>query len=95
MKQGFDIREPQAQTKLNDGSFIPPMVPFWFNKNKDFDTLCQSFIPVLRDAGKNQLKAIYSDDDNNGGINYWETVDGHMARILLCDQLTQLFSWYK
>jgi len=85
---GFDTQDSEAKIKLNDGSFVSTMIPFWFNKNKDFDALCQPFIPVLRDAGKNQLKYIHKDDDNDG-IDYWETIEGQMSRILLCDQFSR------
>lgn len=46
--------------------------------NKDYDQLCESFSEVIRAAGKGELLG-----------EEWDYVDGRMARILLCDQLSR------
>lgn len=66
---------------LTSGSFVKEMQPLWFSGGPDFDKLCQKFSPVVRDAGKGIL---VTDDENN-----WDDVDGKLAQLILCDQLSR------
>ena len=54
------------------------MFPFWYGGAKQYDELCQNFQDVIRTAGKGEL-----------GGDWQTTVDGKMAQLLLCDQLSR------
>ena len=77
---GIDFGSPQsADTALKSGAFLVEMTPLWFSGHEDYDKLCQkSFCSLVREAGTKQLKG------------EWEsTVNGKLAQLILCDQLSR------
>eukprot|EP00978_Attheya_sp_CCMP212_P012648 scaffold31649_cov53-Attheya_sp.AAC.3 len=72
---------PTAPAVLRDTSTVIKMQPFWFGSSKEYDMLCQPFTNCIRAAGENALS---TDDDI-----LWESVDGKIARVILCDQLSR------
>lgn len=80
---GIDFESPSAPTKLQEGAFLleeGDMTKFWFAGGPEYDKLCQAFKPVLQDGiGKKSLPK-----------DPWDvTVDGQMAQLVLCDQLSR------
>jgi uncharacterized protein (DUF924 family) len=76
---GVDYRDNAGQYKeeLRDGrSIIERMNPIWFGGGPEVDKQCQSFAEVIRQAGTKQL-------------DWNDSVDGLMAQVLLCDQLSR------
>lgn len=57
------------------------MFPFWYGGGKEYDELCRSFKNVIQAAGKGELEEIEEE--------WHKTVDGKMAQLLLCDQLSR------
>ena len=80
-EKGFDIQSDDAKAILENGSFINKMQPFWFGGHPDYDDLCQIFTPVVRDAGRGALQTENDCD--------WESVDGKLSQLILCDQLSR------
>ena len=79
---GIDFKSPlaaEAEAELKSGAFLVQMTPLWFSGNEDYDALCQkSFSSLVREAGTKQLKG------------EWEsTVNGKLAQLILCDQLSR------
>ena len=73
------FQEPGHVQEMQSGKFMDAMFPFWYAGAPEYDQLCQSFQDVVRKAGKGELKE-----------SQWEsTVDGKMAQIVLCDQLSR------
>ena len=75
------MKSQSAKDILRNGSYIQPMVSFWFRGHADYDELCKKFSPVVREAGN---KALQSNDEAN-----WESIDGKVSQLLLCDQLSR------
>ena len=77
---GLDLDEEDSKRQLKDSSILSKMTPFWFSSHADYDALCRNFNDVVREAGSGG-ELIQSKE--------WETVDGKVARIILCDQLAR------
>ena len=76
---GIDCLLNEAPALLRDGASIEgEMTNFWYAGHPEYDGLCQNFSGTIRMAGRNELKG-----------EEWATVDGRMARIILCDQLSR------
>lgn len=78
---GIDMQnanEESVKKVLQSGSFLNDMAKFWFAGGKDYDALCQRFSDVVRDAGQKNLN----------GAN-WNSVQGKLSQLILCDQLTR------
>jgi uncharacterized protein (DUF924 family) len=79
--KGIDYQDPSAPEKLREGSFLHEMSPFWMRYNEEYDDLCQAFAPLVRDAGQHRLPV---DEEHK-----WQSqIDGKMAQLILCDQLS-------
>mmetsp|Transcript_22213 Transcript_22213/g.32439 ORF Transcript_22213/g.32439 Transcript_22213/m.32439 type:complete len:242 (+) Transcript_22213:29-754(+) len=78
---GFDVQSPDAGKMLKDGSYVKTMEPFWFSGNTDFDKLCRTFTPLVREAGDKSLKTREDAD--------WESVHGKISQLILLDQLSR------
>jgi Uncharacterized protein conserved in bacteria len=67
------------------------MQPFWFVGNEHFDTLCHSFSNVVRDAGKRELLSKRQDlEAPTDGVSCgWDSVNGKLSQLILCDQLAR------
>jgi uncharacterized protein (DUF924 family) len=57
------------------------MTPFWYAGSKEYDALCQNFQEAIRAIGERKFHG----EDENWNAN----LDGKMAQILLCDQLSR------
>jgi uncharacterized protein (DUF924 family) len=68
-----------ARAQLSSGEYLRRMTPFWFAGHDDYDTLCSnSFRSLVREAGKKEL------------VGEWmSTVNGQVAQMVLCDQLSR------
>jgi len=77
---GLDLDEEDSKKQLKDSSILDKMTPFWFGSHPDYDLLCRNFNDIVREAG-------------TGGemiqTKEWDSVDGKIARIILCDQLSR------
>ena len=68
-----------ARAQLSSGEFLRRMAPFWFAGHDDYDRLCvNSFRSLVREAGKKELEG-----------DWTSTVNGQMAQLVLCDQLSR------
>lgn len=87
---GIDMISEGSKEVLKTGSFITDMEPFWFVGNQQFDTLCNSFSSVVRDAGKKELISNrHRETPLNDGVSCWDSVNGKVSRLILCDQLAR------
>jgi uncharacterized protein (DUF924 family) len=76
---GVDCHGTDGQNKLREGSCIQPMASLWYLGGPEYDKLCAPFAPVVREAGRGELVG-----------DEWEgTVDGVVAQLVLCDQLSR------
>jgi uncharacterized protein (DUF924 family) len=82
---GIDCAASNAPEMLHSfkGKHEIDMMPFWFGGHPDYDELCRTFVYPIRAAGKKEFLSSNTDADE------WGTIDGRMARILLCDQLSR------
>lgn len=76
---GKDSTLPASRLEFRDGGFMTEMSPYWFGANPEYDKLCQNFSPIVRKAGQGLLD---SEEE-------WQTMDGKVSRIILCDQLAR------
>jgi uncharacterized protein (DUF924 family) len=75
--QGVDYENPGDS--LKEGDYIRDMETFWYGGHAEYDKLCQPFAAVIRDCGEKRLPD-----------RPWNTcVDGKMAQLILCDQLSR------
>jgi uncharacterized protein (DUF924 family) len=79
---GVDYRDVTlSDPVLRSGTFLYDMTPFWFGGHVDYDALCQkSFQELVREAGTRKL--LQEEEWNS-------TVDGMVAQLILCDQLSR------
>ena len=76
---GVDCHGTDGQKELREGSCIQPMSSLWYVGGPEYDKLCAPFAPVIREAGQGELVG-----------DEWETtVDGIVAQLVLCDQLSR------
>jgi len=75
---GFDTQCSITSSRLNDSSLMSEMSNFWFLGHFTYDKLCRNFSTVIHEAGRNQLLS-----------TEWDSVDGKIARIILCDQMAR------
>lgn len=78
---GINTQCITTRLRLNDCNLIVEMSNFWFLSHSSYDELCRKFSSVIRDAGNKQLLSTEEEK--------WDTVDGKIARIILCDQLAR------
>ena len=57
------------------------MFPFWYGGGEPYDELCEEFQDVIRAVGQSDLR--------NNEAEWQKSVDGKMAQLLLCDQLSR------
>ena len=75
---GVDYSNPtEVDEKMRQGKSLFQMQDLWYKGGPDYDALCQPFGDTVRAAGKGEL------DGWNG------SVDGVVARMILCDQLAR------
>lgn len=73
----YDDSDGKYKEELRNGqNLINKMSNLWFGGGPEYNKLCQSFVPVIRKAGTKQLDWI-------------DSVDSLMAKIVLCDQLSR------
>jgi uncharacterized protein (DUF924 family) len=74
--------QTQVESHIHQGQCFDIMKGLWFGGGPEYDELCKPFGDVVRAAGKKELPR-----------DPWATtVDGKMAQLLLCDQISrQLF----
>jgi len=76
---GVDYQDPTTPSILRKGDCVNKMASFWYSSHKDYDKLCRSFSPVIREAGKSELVE-----------DVWNaSIDGKMAQLILTDQLSR------
>jgi uncharacterized protein (DUF924 family) len=72
-------RAAAAADELQRGAYLMKMSPFWFAGHDDYDKLCvNSFQSLVREAGKKELTG-----------DWISTVNGQVAQLILCDQLSR------
>ena len=75
----FDLGD-EARTCMRNGVPLNEMMPIWYGASEEYDKLCQSFIPVVRDAGTRKLSVDSAWNDS---------IDGKVSQMLLCDQFAR------
>lgn len=76
---GESLEKNNAIQELRDGSCIGPMSSLWYGGGPEYDELCSPFGSLVRQAGRGELV-----DEP------WQsTVDGVIAQLVLCDQLSR------
>mmetsp|Transcript_5160 Transcript_5160/g.9813 ORF Transcript_5160/g.9813 Transcript_5160/m.9813 type:complete len:250 (+) Transcript_5160:145-894(+) len=86
---GMDMLSEESRAVVKTGSYISDMEPFWFVGNEHFDKLCTSFSSVVRDAGKREFTSNRQQDAPADDDNCWDSVNGKLAQLILCDQLAR------
>ena len=69
---------PESKVELVDGGFLTEMQSYWFLGGTDYDKLCQNFAPVIRQVKEGELVT-----------DEWQTIDGKLSQLILCDQLSR------
>mmetsp|Transcript_19859 Transcript_19859/g.29518 ORF Transcript_19859/g.29518 Transcript_19859/m.29518 type:complete len:247 (-) Transcript_19859:210-950(-) len=65
--------------ELKDATRVRDINPLWFVGGSEYDELCMPFTEIIRKAGTHELK----------DVKEWNTTDGKMAQVILCDQLAR------
>lgn len=77
---GVDYRDPLAVNRnMRTGQAVLDMRAFWFFDTGSLDELSRPFGDVVRAAGREELR----------GAGWNGSVDGNMAQLVLCDQLSR------
>ena len=66
---------------MKSGEKMEEMFPFWYGGGEPYDELCEEFQDVIRAVGQGDL--------GNNEAEWQKSVDGKMAQLLLCDQLSR------
>ena len=83
--QGVDYHENNHVQEMKQGTCVESMIPFWYAGGDAYDALCKEhFSNVIRSVGKGDFGREEAEENN-----WQKTVDGHMAQILLFDQLSR------
>ena len=69
---------PESKLELADGGFMSEMQNYWFFGGPEYDKLCQNFAPAIRKVKEGELVT-----------DEWQTVDGKLSQLILCDQLSR------
>mmetsp|Transcript_21806 Transcript_21806/g.60623 ORF Transcript_21806/g.60623 Transcript_21806/m.60623 type:complete len:298 (-) Transcript_21806:3235-4128(-) len=84
---GVDYADPEdIHDKLTLGKALPEMSAFWFAGGPDYDVSCQAFQEMTRQAGQYKL---LSTSNPEVPSDWFATVDGLTAQLILCDQLSR------
>jgi uncharacterized protein (DUF924 family) len=75
---GVDVDSDEGRRQLRSGTSVREMESLWYGGGPKYDQLCQPFAPVVRDAGQRKLVGCQ-----------WEDVNGAVAQLILCDQLSR------
>lgn len=78
---GVDYDSSQGRNELEEGSScLYSMANLWFGGDAEYDKLCAPFAPLVREAGQGKLVG-----------SQWATdhVDGVIAQLVLCDQISR------
>lgn len=81
---GVDYNDPlQIDAGMRKGGCMKEMTPFWYGGHKDYDHLCKKhFADIVRSVG--------GGSSNSNEEEEWNTtVDGKIAQLILCDQLSR------
>mmetsp|Transcript_20723 Transcript_20723/g.34286 ORF Transcript_20723/g.34286 Transcript_20723/m.34286 type:complete len:254 (-) Transcript_20723:123-884(-) len=77
---GIDYDSILAEKELQSGNFMTIMSPFWFGGHVDYDGHCSAFKSLIQEAGRKELC----------NEECWtSTVNGQVAQLILCDQLSR------
>ena len=84
---GVDYENPEdIDENLVNGGCIDKMTNLWFFGEKDYDSICTThFAQAVRQDGDG-ASATTENQDND---MWTDTVDGVMARLILCDQISR------
>jgi uncharacterized protein (DUF924 family) len=77
---------------LLGGCICKDMYALWYNGGPSYDEICQPFASMIRIAGKQQFDIVFRDDDDDDEVKkrlWTSTVDGAVAQVILCDQLSR------
>jgi uncharacterized protein (DUF924 family) len=77
---GCDTSDLRTRELLSTEEKVEPLLNIWFASGGALDDLCQPFATVVR-----ELKKVPSTLVGEG----WDTLDGHVAKVLLADQLSR------
>ena len=77
---GCDTAKPEIRDSLNQDETVRPLMLIWFQSGRTLDAFCQPFAPVVR-----ELKV----DPPSLTGQYWNSVEGKVAKVLLADQLSR------
>jgi uncharacterized protein (DUF924 family) len=97
---GNDIESEDVKKGLKEGTNVLQNLPFWFAGHEDYDKLCKSFIPTIREAasvaasknGSDTSESVWN-DAHTGRFNK-TIIQVKVAKMLLFDQLARnCFRW--
>jgi uncharacterized protein (DUF924 family) len=75
----YNNNDSTLKQELISGDFLDRMCPFWYAGHEDYDDLCRkSFSNVIHQIATTELDSEWS-----------STVEGNLAQIILCDQLSR------
>jgi uncharacterized protein (DUF924 family) len=84
---GVDTTTEVGREILQQGTQLKDMLKIWFGSDPEYDALCRSFAPVVRAAGRRELRSWEVPTADNLGVA--TVVDGLMAQLLLTDQIAR------
>lgn len=76
---GVDYFTKDDVAELESGRCLHRVTGLWYSGGPDYDALCAPFAPAVRKAGRRELT----------GREWEATVDGAVAQLVLCDQLSR------
>mmetsp|Transcript_16827 Transcript_16827/g.20194 ORF Transcript_16827/g.20194 Transcript_16827/m.20194 type:complete len:296 (+) Transcript_16827:72-959(+) len=92
-----EISERNFLDTMRKGDYVFEMLPFWFGGHEDYDKLCEPFSSVIRSVARENFPSQddnpqdHDDDcmDHNNDDLWNSSIDGKMAQLVLCDQLSR------
>mmetsp|Transcript_43422 Transcript_43422/g.99496 ORF Transcript_43422/g.99496 Transcript_43422/m.99496 type:complete len:251 (+) Transcript_43422:76-828(+) len=75
---GCDTSDPECRKRLSTDEGVSDLLSVWFECGADLDDLAQPFAPVIKEAKAGTLVE-----------PEWQTIEGKVAKVLLCDQLSR------
>lgn len=99
LMQGEDIESEDVKKGLKDGTTALKSFPYWFSAHKDYDELCKTFIPTIKEAaGAASAATAANENGSDSDKSVWNdttdvsskiSIQAKAAKLILFDQLTR------
>jgi uncharacterized protein (DUF924 family) len=91
---GMDIESEDVKKGLKEGTNVMQNIPFWFSGHEDYDKLCKTFIPTIREAASVTASKNGSDseslwNDTDASRSNKSNIEVKAAKMILFDQLAR------